>query len=176
VPTVPAGNEVVVMISEAGMMTRLNEVCFACPCCPLSVTRTVKLEVPAAVGVPAIVAPLSVRPAGNEPDVTAQRYGGVPPLAIKSVEYGEPTVPSGKEDVVMANAGSILMLRSLSADWVFGKEKKLTRTLKLDVPTVVGVPLMVPVAESSNRPDGSDPETMDQSYCGFPPVAVSFWL
>ena len=47
----------------------------------LSVTLTVKLEVPALVGVPEI-APLEVRfrPAGREPEATTQVYGAVPPL------------------------------------------------------------------------------------------------
>ena len=41
---------------------------------PESVTLTVKLEVPAAVGVPEIapVAAVSIRPAGNEPEVMLQ--------------------------------------------------------------------------------------------------------
>ena len=52
-----------------------------------SVTVTVKLEVPAAVGVPEITpAPLNVRPAGSVPDVTAQVYGAVPEEAANVVE------------------------------------------------------------------------------------------
>lgn len=46
-----------------------------------SVTVTLKLEVPAAVGVPLTVHPLRVRPAGSEPDEIEQLYGVVPPLA-----------------------------------------------------------------------------------------------
>ncbi len=49
----------------------------------LSVTRTVKLNVPAAVGVP-VIAPALERdsPVGSDPTVTAQVYGTVPPLAF----------------------------------------------------------------------------------------------
>jgi hypothetical protein len=45
-----------------------------------SVTVTLKFEVPAAVGVPLTVHPLSERPAGNEPEEIEQLYGVVPPL------------------------------------------------------------------------------------------------
>ena len=47
-----------------------------------SVTRTVKLEVPEAVGVPLITPPeLRLKPAGSEPDASDQLYGVTPPLA-----------------------------------------------------------------------------------------------
>jgi hypothetical protein len=52
-----------------------------------SVTLTVKLNVPAVVGVPEIVplAAASVRPAGNVPELMLQLYGVVPPLAANVV-------------------------------------------------------------------------------------------
>ena len=48
----------------------------------LSVTLTVKLEVPALVGAPEI-APLEdrLKPAGRDPEATTHVYGAVPPLA-----------------------------------------------------------------------------------------------
>ena len=49
----------------------------------LSVTRTVKFDVPYAVGVPEIV-PDELpreRPAGSEPEITDQLYGVTPPVA-----------------------------------------------------------------------------------------------
>jgi hypothetical protein len=52
-----------------------------------SVTLAVKVNVPAAVGVPVIV-PLAaaiVRPAGNVPELMLQLYGVVPPLAANIV-------------------------------------------------------------------------------------------
>lgn len=61
----------------------------------LSVVVTVKLNVPAAVGVPLIAAPLSVRPVGRAPEVTAYEYVLFPPLvASVIVVYAVPTVPA----------------------------------------------------------------------------------
>jgi hypothetical protein len=50
-----------------------------------SVTVTVKLEVPAVVGVPEMtpVAGAKVRPVGRVPTVTDQVKGAVPPLAAR---------------------------------------------------------------------------------------------
>ena len=53
-----------VMVTESGRVT---------DCEPLSATRTVKLELPAVVGVPLITpVPDSVKPAGKDPEVTDQ--------------------------------------------------------------------------------------------------------
>src|SRR5881398_460164 len=55
------------------MLSRAGAVCDA-----LSVARTVKVLDPAAVGVPEMVPPVSVSPAGSVPVVTDHVYGGVP--------------------------------------------------------------------------------------------------
>jgi hypothetical protein len=53
----------------------------------LSVTRTVKFEVPAVVGVPEIVpAAESASPAGSVPAETFHEYGDVPPVAFSPCE------------------------------------------------------------------------------------------
>jgi hypothetical protein len=53
----------------------------------LSVTRTVKFDVPAAVGVPEIVPVAeSVNPAGSVPAETFHEYGDVPPVAFSPCE------------------------------------------------------------------------------------------
>ena len=49
-----------------------------------SVAVTSKFDVPAVVGVPEIVAPVRLSPAGSEPEVTANVYGPVPPVALTS--------------------------------------------------------------------------------------------
>ena len=48
----------------------------------LFVALTVKLDVPVALGVPAITAPLSVKPVGNEPE-SMLHVIGVVPVAVR---------------------------------------------------------------------------------------------
>jgi hypothetical protein len=53
----------------------------------LSVTFTVKLAVPAALGVPDIVPPAErLNPAGSDPFATDHMYGVVPPMAPRDCE------------------------------------------------------------------------------------------
>jgi hypothetical protein len=64
----------------------------------LSVTSTVKLDVPVVVGIPLMipVAALNKRPAGKVPPMSRQFvYGGTPPLAVSVNRYDEPTVAAG---------------------------------------------------------------------------------
>jgi len=62
---VPAGNEAVVIV-KAGAPT-VNDSDAVVDTDALSVTLTVKLDGPAAVGVPAIVPPERFNPAGSDP-------------------------------------------------------------------------------------------------------------
>ena len=83
--TTPTGNDVVVI--ESAALTVIESACVAVRD-PLSVTRTVKFEVAAVVGVP-VIAPDDAskdKPAGKVPTVTAQLYGVVPPEATKVAE------------------------------------------------------------------------------------------
>jgi hypothetical protein len=76
--------------------------CRLADCPALSVNVIVKDEVPGLVGAPVMApSPVSVKPAGNAPPVSAQRYGGVPPFPTKLCEYGRPTVPPGGADGVI---------------------------------------------------------------------------
>jgi len=52
----------------------------------LSVTFTVKFEDAAVVGVPEIVPPERLKPAGSDPLATDHVYGGVPPVALSVCE------------------------------------------------------------------------------------------
>jgi hypothetical protein len=79
-PTVPLGSDDVVIVKGAGVTVMLRacvSVAFE-----LSFTRTLKVEVPAAAGIPLIV-PLaeSDSPAGSEPALIDQLFPPVPPLA-----------------------------------------------------------------------------------------------
>ena len=138
---------------------------------PLSATRTVKLEVPNAVGVPVSApAALSVRPAGKDPALTLHAFPPLPPLAANVCEYAVPTVASGSEAVVtVRGGGSTTMLRTLVA---LLPPLSATRTVKLEVPTAVGVPVIAPPALSV-RPAGSTPAIRDQVFPPLPPAAES---
>jgi hypothetical protein len=75
VPALPAGNEVVVItkVEEADVIEIERVLDTDCAGEPESVTRTVKLDWPAAVGVP-LMLPLEarVKPEGKLPELTAQ--------------------------------------------------------------------------------------------------------
>ena len=70
-----------------------------------SVALIVKLKLPAAVGVPERVPPLSVTPAGSEPLTREKLYGAVPPLAVNVCEYAAATVPPGTVVCVTVTVG-----------------------------------------------------------------------
>jgi hypothetical protein len=82
---VPAGSDADVIAIVGGLMVKDSAAVVATDA--LSVTRTVKLLVPAAVGVPAIV-PLAARvnPDGGTPLASVHEYGGVPPDAASAWE------------------------------------------------------------------------------------------
>ena len=169
-PTVPAGSGLTVVIdSAAGSTVTAN----AFVAVPPPVTWTVKLEVPAALGVPLKTpAEDSVSPAGSAPEVTDQPYGGVPPVAANVWLYALPTVPAGSGDdvVIDSAAGS-----TVTANAFVAVPPPLTWTVKLETPAAVGVPLKTP-AEDSVSPAGSAPENTDQLYGVVPPVAANVWL
>lgn len=78
IPFVPVGRDVVVIVNW--VMVMLNAL--VPDAFKVSVAFTVKPNVPVFVGVPEITPPEErVRPFGNEPPVSDQVYGPVPPLA-----------------------------------------------------------------------------------------------
>ena len=83
-PTVPAGRDDVVMVKAGGLMS--NDSAAVAETEALSVTLTVKLADPAAVGMPAIVPPERFNPAGSDPPESAHVYGGDPPDAPSACE------------------------------------------------------------------------------------------
>jgi hypothetical protein len=138
---------------------------------PPSVTFTVKLEVPNAVGVPDIVPPAErVSPAGKVPAETVQLNGGVPPAALKVCEYGVPSVACGSGPALMETAaGLTVMVRPAVAVL---DPLSVTFTKKLDEPAAAGVPDIVPAADKV-RPAGNAPAAMLHVYGVVPPVALS---
>jgi hypothetical protein len=81
---VPAGNEDVV-IFKAGALMVSNSAALADDDA-LSVTRTVKVEEPAVVGVPETVLPARPNPPGSDPLEIDHVYGGIPPVALSACE------------------------------------------------------------------------------------------
>ena len=81
-PTVPLGNDVVVIVSWGDAIVIVRA--FVIGLLELSVTCAVKFAVPVAVGVP-VIAPalLSDRPVGREPLLTVQTLLPAPPLAAR---------------------------------------------------------------------------------------------
>ncbi len=74
------------MIASTGLMVTANAL--VALAVALSVTRAVKLYVPAVVGVP-LSTPLAAfnpSPGGSVPALTAQLKGSVPPVAARGVE------------------------------------------------------------------------------------------
>ena len=80
----------------------------------LSTTWAVKLNGPAAVGVPVMapVAAFSDRPVGSKPAEMENVYGVVPLMAAKDCEYGEFATPLDKDVVVIVSAGLIQIERA----------------------------------------------------------------
>jgi hypothetical protein len=85
-------------------------------CVPaLSVTATVKVNVPAVVGVPespAAALGSSRMPGGSCPDTIDQTYGWTPPSAKKFVWYAAPTVPFAQHapDVMTRGVGASMVV------------------------------------------------------------------
>jgi hypothetical protein len=137
----------------------------------VSVTRTVKLNVPVAVGVPEITpVPLfKERPAGNAPTVTDQLNGVVPPLAASVWLYAAVSVAPGRLVVVTTGAALTTIDNACSSNTPFAS---VTRTVKFEVPATVGVPLITPVPLFRLRPAGSDPTVILHVNGAAPPVAA----
>lgn len=124
----------------------------------LSVTRRVKLDEPATMGVPLMIPPERLNPAGSEPLARDHVYGGVPPVALTGCAYPAPVVPNGSEEVVMVNAGELMTM--VSAAVAEAVAPSVSLTVKLEGPGAVGVPEIV--LPESIKPAGSDPVATDQ--------------
>jgi len=119
-----------------------------------------------------VIAPVleSASPAGRVPDEIAHVYGGVPPLAASVCEYAAPVYPDGRgELVVIASDATTVRLKVLV---IVAGALSVTRTVKLYVPAVVGVPVIAPALESAS-PGGRVPDEIAHVYGGIPPLAAS---
>jgi hypothetical protein len=113
---VPAGRGDAVVI-EGGGPTTVIESGLDDDWSSLSVTCTVKVKVPAAVGVPPRNPFVdSANPAGNgaDPDANDQEYGVLPPVAASVTAYDIFTVPFGNETVVIESGELMTSVKFLS--------------------------------------------------------------
>lgn len=132
------------------------------------------VDLPVPVGVPEIV-PLLLRlkPVGNVPEETVHEYGVLPPETAIVDEYDCPFVPLGN-DVVVMTRGCTDPATVMVNDFVFvncGEDESATFKVKVDDPTVVGVPERTPPLLKL-KPAGSDPERTLHEYGVTPPVAL----
>ena len=121
----------------------------------LSVAVTVKLKIPAAVGVP-LSRPfeLRARPPGNAPEVIANVKGAVPPLAEMVWLMAVATLPLVNDVGETKMVGAFTVRENVWA--LEAVVESVAIMLKLNVPPAGAVPLRTP-AELSVRPAGSDP-------------------
>src|SRR6185436_2769743 len=119
----------------------------------LSVTFSVKLIVPGAVGIPEI-RPLLARlnPPGSGPGDNVQVYGCVPPVAAAVSEYATETSPLGRAVFVIDGAEAMVIDSGLVA---VAPTLSVTFSVKLTSPAVVGVPEIAPVLVLRVSPAGS---------------------
>lgn len=132
------------------------------------------MKVPLTVGVPEIVPLLAItRPVGSP--VALKVYGPpAPPLA--TIETGVICTPATAviETQLPVTGGyttieqaAVAVLESTFPD------ESTTCPVKFNVPAVVGVPVIAPVAPFRNKPSGRLPEEIENVYGGVPPVATS---
>jgi hypothetical protein len=163
-----------VIVSVAGAAATVIDSCAETVCTgdPLSLTATVKVDVPLPVGVPEITPPLdSVRPTGRVPDASDHVYPGVPPVALSVVLYELPFLPpAGFADVIDSPEAEIVS-DSCSVAVCAGDPLSVTATVNVAVPVAAGVPVILPAFESVN-PAGRLPDASDHVYPGVPPVSL----
>jgi len=111
------------------------------------------------------VAGLRKRPAGSAPPATVKVYGAVPPEAVIVCAYGCSVVPGGSVVGLRIMAGQpglamVIVYRRLPEQPV----ASVAVIVKVNVPTVVGVPVIAPVELLRSRFVGSAPLDIENVY------------
>ena len=75
--------------------------------------------------------------------------------------------------MVMATVFDAALIVSANDCEVLAEALSVTCTVKLEVPTAVGVPVIAPAPELNAKPAGRAPPVIDQLYGVVPPVAAS---
>ena len=94
----------------------------------LSVTSTVNVYEPEALGAPLMVPMEMAIPAGSVPDANDQVYPPLPPVAASPARYQVPTTPAGSQ-VVVTVSGAPLTVRV--SHWVAAELPAVTSTQNL---------------------------------------------
>ena len=169
-PTLPSGIDPVMIVGATGVTLIVIESC-AVSLPALFVALIVKVAVAAVVGVPVITPELLIdKPAGRLPDSMLHITGAVPEAASVAL-YVAPVAPSGSDSVVIVGATAVAVI-VIESCFVSLPASFVALTVKFAVPVVVGIPEILPVDSSSNKPAGSVPVTMLHSM-GASPVATS---
>jgi len=131
-------------------------------------------EVPAVVGIPVTVQLFGVNanPAGSgaPPAKTVQLYGVVPPVTPTVPVYCTPTAPLGRlASVSVRLPGEVIVISSGPVTLCCGFEESVTCSVMLEIPAVVGVPLISQLF--CVNPAGRGPTVVVQVYGVVPPVA-----
>jgi len=136
----------------------------------LSLTCTVKLNVPCSVAVPervvdGVALALNVNPAGSAPETTVHAYPApVPPEAVIVASYGSPSTAFGSVAPKISNDScDCPSTLTVNARVAVPPTLSVTCTVKPNVPPTVGVPAMVVSGvplEAMLSPAGSAPDTM----------------
>jgi hypothetical protein len=140
------------------------------------VADTVKVNVPAVMGVP-VIAPLLKRskPVGNVP-LSRLHIMGVSPVAASGWLYAVPTVPFGNVAVVIVGAVTPPTAVAIVIDNCFVPlpTELVALTVNVYVVAVAGVPVIVPLPRRF-KPAGNAPLSR-LHIMGVSPVAASGWL
>src|SRR5229473_330332 len=99
----------------------------------VSVASTRKVNVPAAVGVPVMLAPLMASPGGSAPDHSDQVTAPVVPAAASAWLYAVPWLPPGKLAVVTCTAEHHKVTR-VSAQEVITPVPRVSESVNVSVP------------------------------------------
>jgi hypothetical protein len=164
---VPFGNVAVVIVGRTLIVIDNDFVSIPATLVAFTVKVDVSVSFAVVVGVPEITpVPARLKPAGNAP-LSRLHVMGVVPVAVSVWLYPFPTAPSGNFSVVIVGATLIV----IDNCFVALPATLVAFTVKEDVPSVVGVPEIVPF-DAGIRPAGNVPLAM-LHVMGVIPVAKS---
>ena len=151
----PAGSDEVVIPSAA---LTVNDSALVVLPPPLSTSRTVKADVPAAEGVPPMIPVDAARlnPAGKVPSDTVHVTGDTAPDAARVTEYEEPATALGNVSVVIAGLELTVICKGFVS---LSFAPSITLTMNWNVPRTVGLPPIVPPLLRESPPGSAPPDT-----------------